>query len=209
MSNPLGINDMSGLAHRLSLETVTISSLPSEILLLILQHLHNIEDFVSLLFTCRTFNTTCATISPRAILRLAVASSSTFFRLDPHFLIAATVRQVSDWAPLNSENTETLRHAMQEGVFSLLALCVDKAQLSTDDIRRLHATRFSLINPVSDLITTVWRLSGKFSEYIICGESSPPSISLEPTRSVFQFIIYGELFASSMRACLEPELGLP
>lgn len=92
-----------------------ITSLPLEILLLIPQHLHNLEDLVSLSSTCRKFHAACSTTSPRAILRLAAASSRTFFRPDP---TAATVRQVSDWALLNFENTEALRHAMQEGVYS-------------------------------------------------------------------------------------------
>lgn len=211
MGNPLGINDMSGLVNeRLALETMTITSLPLEILLLVPHHLLNIEDFFNLSSTCRTFHTICSITSPRAILRLAAASSRTFFRPDPHFLIAATVRQVSDWALLNSENTETLRHAMQEGVYSLLALCVDKAQLSMDDIRRLHATRFSLINPVSDMIDrcagTQWY---ETPDFWTGGVSDPGTISLEPIRSLFQIVIYGEFFASSMRAYLEPEMGLP
>jgi len=187
-----------------------ISNLPIEILLLVPQHLHRLEDLVNLSSTCRKFYAACSTTSPRAILRLAAASSRTFFRPDPHFLIAATVRQVSDWALLNSENTETLHHAMQEGVYSLLALCVDKAQLSMDDIRRLHATRFSLINPLSDMIDrcagTQWYAAPDFWNG---GVSDPNTISLEPTRSLFQIAIYGELFASSMSAFLEPELGLP
>lgn len=78
------------------------------------------------------------------------------------------------------------------------------------DIRRLHATRFSLINPVSDMIDrcagTQWY---KTPDFWNGGVSNPNTISLEPTRSLFQIIIYGELFASSMRASLAPELGLP
>ncbi|KAL9598568.1 MAG: hypothetical protein Q9219_004399 [cf. Caloplaca sp. 3 TL-2023] len=150
------------------------------------------------------------TTSPKMILRLALASSRVFFRPDPHFLIAATARQVSDWALLNNENTETLRHAMQKGVYSLLDLCVDKAQLTMNDIRRLHLSRFSLVNPISDLIDRCagpqWSATPNFWQG---GVSNPVTISIQPTRTLFQIIIYGELFASSMRAFLEPELDLP
>lgn len=186
-----------------------ITSLPLEIIFLVPQYLHNLEDLINLSSTCRKFHAACSTTSPQVILCLAAASSRTFFRPDPHFLIAATVRQVSDWALLTSENTETLRHAMQEGVDSLLALCVDKAQLSMDDIRRLHATRFSLINPASDMIDrcagTQWYETPNFWTG---GVSNPATVALEPARSLFQIIIYEELFASSMRAFLNPELGL-
>ncbi|KAI4256308.1 MAG: hypothetical protein LQ352_002142 [Teloschistes flavicans] len=79
-----------------------------------------------------------------------------------------------------------------------------------DDIRRLHASRFSLINPVSDMID---RCAGaqwyQNPEFWYGGVSNPATISIEPARSLFQFVIYGELFASSMRAFLEPRSNLP
>lgn len=99
---------------------------------------------------------------------------------------------------------------MQEGVYSLLALCVDKAQLTMSDIRRLHATRFALINPISDMID---RYAGvqwtETPDFWTGGVSNPNTTFLEPTRALLQMIIYGELFASSMSAYLDPELGLP
>ncbi|KAL8694131.1 MAG: hypothetical protein Q9218_001184 [Villophora microphyllina] len=184
--------------------------LPTELLLLLPQYVHNIEDFTNLSSTCRELRSVCSSTSGRTILGLAAASSRVFFRPDPHFLIAATVRQVSDWALLNAENRETLRQAMQQGVYSLLDLCVEKAQLSMDDIRRLHATRFSLINPISDMIDrcagSQWYATPNFWQG---GVSNPATIFLEPTKSLFQFVIYGELFASSMRAFIEPRLDLP
>ncbi len=200
ISNPLGLNyTWAHVNYRLSMERVAITTLPLEILLLVPQHLHDIEDFVNLSSTCRKFHDACSTTSPRVILRLAAASSRIFFRPDPHFLIAATVRQVSDWALLTSENTETLRHAMQEGVYSLLDLCVDKAQLSVDDIRRLHATRFSLTNPISD---TIDRCAGvrwtETPDFWTGGVSNPNTTFLEPTRALFQMIIYGNCL---LRVC--------
>ena len=198
--------------HRplLSKGMASISSLPSELLLLISHYLHTIEDFANLSSTCRRLRSVGSNTSPNTILRLAAKSSRVFFRPDPHFLIAATVRQISDWALLSKDNTQALRHTMREGVYSLLGLCVDKAGLTMDDIRRLHVSRFSLFNPVSDMIDRCagaqWYQTPNFWSG---GVSNPCTISIDPARSLFQTIIYGELFASTMRAFLEPESGLP
>lgn len=187
-----------------------ILQLPTELLLVLPQYLHNIEDFTNLSSSCRAFRQVCSDASPNTILRLAASSSRVFFRPDPHFLIAATVRQVSDWALLSNDNTEALRQAIQGGVYSLLDICVEKAGLTMDDIRRLHASRFSLINPTSDMID---RCAGpqfmSTSDFWNGGVSNPATISLEPTRALFQIIIYGELFASTMQAFLEPDRALP
>lgn len=184
--------------------------LPAELLLLIPDYLHNIEDYMNLSSACRKLREICSDTSPKTILRLAAASSRTFFRPDPHFLIAVTVRQVSDWALLSNENTETLRDAMQHGLYTLLDLCIDKAGLTMDDIRRLHASRFSLINPVSDMIDKCaghqWYQTPLFWQG---GVSNPATIFIEPARSLFQIIIYSELFASTMESFLHPERSLP
>lgn len=101
---------------------------------------------------------------------------------------------------------------MQENVYTLLALCIEKAQLTIDDVRRLHASRFSLINLVSDMID---RCAGAgptwnhIPEFWHGNESIPTTVYIEPTRSLFQFVIYGELFTSSMRTFIEPNSKLP
>ncbi|KAI4178371.1 MAG: hypothetical protein LQ346_007477 [Caloplaca aetnensis] len=187
-----------------------ILELPIELLILLPEYLHNIEDFMNLSSTCRKLHNVYSNVSPRTILQLAVASSRTFFRPDPHFLIAATVRQVSDWALLSHANTEILRQALRHGVHTLLDLCVSKAGLTMNDIRHLHACRFSLINPVSDMIDACagprWLSTPNFWQG---GVSAPATVFLEPTRALFQIVIYGELFASSMDAFLHPRLSLP
>lgn len=78
------------------------------------------------------------------------------------------------------------------------------------DIRRLHASRFSIINPASDMID---RCAGKqwydVPDFWNGGRSDAFTINVEPERSVFQIIIYGELFGPTMDAVLrrEPERG--
>jgi hypothetical protein len=184
--------------------------LPTDLLISIPNYLHNIEDFTNLSSSCRTLRTALSATTPSQILHLAAASSRTFFRPDPHFLIAATIRQVSDWALQNPANTEILRTAFKGGVEMLLQLCVEKAGLTMEEIRRLHLMRFSTFNPITDLIDRCagqqWYSTPDFWDG---GVSDANTVSCEPARAMFQIIIYGELFASSMRANLYPELNLP
>lgn len=184
--------------------------LPIELIALVPKFLHNIEDFTNASSSCKTFRNACDMASPNTILNLAAASSRVFFRPDPHFLIAATARQVSDWALLSDENSETLRQAFRCGIDSLLELCIAKAGLTMDDIRRLHASRFTTINPVTDMIDKCagaqWYDTPNFWNG---GVSDAQTIGFDPPRSLFQIVIYGELFSTSMLACIKPALTLP
>jgi hypothetical protein len=178
--------------------------LPFDLLILLPQFLHNIEDFVNTCSSCRTLRTAFAKTSPNVILPLAATSSRVFFQPDPHFLIAATARQVSDWALLSHENTDTLRRAFQGGIEALFKLCISKAGLTLEDIRYSHASRLSLINPISDMIDRCagapWCAKSDFWNGDV---SASNPISVERTRLLFQLIIYHELFCSSIRAVFE------
>ncbi|KAL9636017.1 MAG: hypothetical protein Q9164_003100 [Protoblastenia rupestris] len=170
--------------------------LPPEILMLLPYHLRNIEDFKEASSSCRSLRNAFLTTSPNTILRLAAESSRNFFRPHPYFLVAATVRQISDWAFLSPENTATLRKAFKGGIDGLFDLCISKASLTMDDIRRLHASRFSTINPLYET-PNFWH----------GGVSDAATIDVEPQRSLFQIVIYGELFKSSVQAVMEGGVG--
>jgi hypothetical protein len=184
--------------------------LPIDLLILLPQFLHNIEDFTNASASCRTLRTAFAETSPNVILGLAAASSRVVFRPDPHFLIAATARQVSDWALLSRENTDTLRRAFQGGIEALFKLCISKAGITLEDIRYRHASRLSLINPIPDMTDSCagapWRATSNFWNG---GISDPNPISVGQTRLLFQLIIYHELFCPSIRTVFEWVLELP
>lgn len=184
--------------------------LPLEILALLPQFLHNIEDFTNASCSCNKLRNACAMTSPNAILKLAAASSRVFFRPDPHFLIAATASQVSGWALLSTANTETLRRAFRGGIDVLFELCIAKAGLSMEDIRSLHASRFSTINPVTDMIDKCagaqWYATPNFWDG---GVSDAYTIGFDPPRSLLQIVIYGELFSTSMLAAIAGDSSLP
>jgi len=184
--------------------------LPSELLLSLPGYISNIEDFTNTASSCRTLRTLFAQTHPNRILQLAAASSRVFFRPDPWFLVAATARQVSEWGLESEENTQALRFAFRGGIEFLLELCVSVAGLTMDDIRRMHASRFEIINPVSDMID---RMAGKqwyaTPNFWNGGVSEAYTIECEPMRALFQLAIYGELFESTLQAWLEPEAQQP
>ncbi|PVH74447.1 hypothetical protein DL98DRAFT_30544 [Cadophora sp. DSE1049] len=189
---------------------MNLLDLPVELLSLIPLHLRDIEDFTNASSSCRTLRNAFLKTQPNQILRLAAASSRVFFRPDPYFLIAATARQVSDWALESHENAEVLRAAFMVGVDALLALCVEQASITLEEIRRLHLMRFSTLNPVADLIDKAagaqWYSAPNFWDG---GVSDAATIFCNPTRTMYQIIIYGELFSSSFQAFLEPEKSFP
>jgi hypothetical protein len=177
--------------------------LSPDLIILLPSYLHNIEDFMNLSSSCQKIRRTLSDTNPNHILRLAAASSRVFFRPDPLFLIAATIRQVSDWALKTPQNADILRQSFKGGVETLLQLCVEKARLTMEDIRHLHRLRFSLINPATAFIDQCVCTPYE------CGGSEADTVDCDPSRALFQIIIYGELFASTMRAHLEPEVNLP
>lgn len=182
-----------------------LATTPAELLLLFPQYLHSIEDFVNLSSSCRRPYYVLARTPPNTILYLASLSSRTFFRPHPHFLVAATAPQLSQWALKSPQNLSTLREAFCEGMDGLLSLCVSKTGLTMTDIRRLHSSRLSLINPVSDLIDHCagkqWHEANDGRDNGMCFDDDP--IDVEPERSLFQIIIYGELFGGTMDAILD------
>ncbi|KAN0069584.1 hypothetical protein V8E54_012599 [Elaphomyces granulatus] len=195
---------------------MNLLSLPNEILSSLPLYIDNIETFTSAASSCRRLRENFAKAHPKTILLLADASAPTFFSPHPHYLIAATARQVSRWALGNKENTARLRKVFQGGIGSLYDFCINNPNigLTMEDIRRLHQTRFSIINRLADQIDGMagekWYQS--VDDFWDGGVSEPATLDTEPALAAFQIIIYGELFASSMQAVLllhESERKLP
>lgn len=76
------------------------------------------------------------------------------------------------------------------------------------DVRRLHLSRFSTLNPTIDMIDRCagpqWSVKPGFWDG---GVSDAETIDVEPERSLFQIVIYGELFGGTMQAFIEGRGG--
>ncbi len=186
------------------------TDLPLEILAAVPSFMRNIEDFTNAASSCRTLRIAFSLTAPNTILRLAASSAPTFFSPHPLFLIMATARRVSDWAIGVESRTQELRKAFQGGIEALYDLCLRIGGLTMDDIRRLHLARFSTVNPLSNKID---QMAGSqwygIDDFWNGGVSEAWTVLCEAERSAFHIMIYWELFGSTLRAYLEPDLGLP
>ncbi|KAL3465103.1 hypothetical protein BJX64DRAFT_285965 [Aspergillus heterothallicus] len=189
---------------------MSLTDLPLEVLFLLPSYLHDLEDFKNTASSCRALRDVCAKTLPSTILRLADASTPVFFSPHPHFLVAASVRSVGDWALGSAERTKLLQEAFRGGIYSLYRFCLDHGGLTLDRIREMHLARFTTINPVSDKIDkmagTQWMQTPKFWEG---GVSEANTVFTDADRATLQIIIYGELFGRSMDAFLNPIENLP
>jgi hypothetical protein len=191
----------------------SLQSLPPDILAMLPEFLHNIEDYTNLSSTCRIMRVTMATATPRQILRLAAAQSKVFFRPDPLFLVAATARELGNWARLDWDNELELILSCErsdESCEELLDLAVEHCGLTLERIRELHLLRFSLINPVLDIIDKCVGAQWQATENFWNGGASDASeIDAKPLETLFHLVIYGELFAPDMEAFLNPDSKAP
>lgn len=181
----------------------SLLSLPRDILILLPEHIHNIEDYTNLASTSRELRVCMNAATPKSVLRLAAARSRTFFRPSPHFLVAATARELGVWARQSDAHEQELASKLENGIDALLDLALDHCGLTMERIRELHLMRFSTINPAADIIDQCvgkqWYRTPRFWNG---GVSDAYTISSEPHESVFHLAIYGELFGPDLDAFL-------
>ncbi|KAI1084986.1 hypothetical protein F5B20DRAFT_567731 [Whalleya microplaca] len=178
------------------MDSLVLLSLPRDILIQLPNYLHTIEDLMNVSSTCRSLYSCMGAATPNVILRLAAAQTNVFFRPSPYFLVAATARELGNWARRSEANEQELAVAMQEGADGLLDLALVQCGLTLERIRQLHLMRFSIINPVADLIDKCvgaqWYSTPNFWSG---GVSDANTIDSDPPVSFFHLAIYGELFA--------------
>lgn len=183
----------------------TLLSLPRDILILLPDYIHNIEDYTNFSSTCTALRDCMNTASPGTILRLAAAKSTTFFRPSPHFLVTATARELGNWGRESAINEAELAARLEDGIDGLLDLSLKHCGLTMERIRQLHLQRFSIINPVTDLIDkcvgSQWYSTPDFWEG---GADDAYTIYADPPATLFHLALYGELFGPDFEAFLDP-----
>jgi hypothetical protein len=185
---------------------VNLLSLPDDLLLSLGSYTHNIEDYTNLRQTCKKLYDVLGLATPKTILHLAAAQSTTFFRPSPWFLVAATAHQLGQWARASTGNEAELATTMQRGIEGLLDLALAHCGLTMERIRQLHLIRFSIINPVTDVIDRCvgaqWYATPSFWDG---GVSDAYTISAEPAETLFHLAIYGELFGPDFETYLSKD----
>lgn len=184
----------------------SLQSLPRDILILLPEYIHNIEDYTNISSTCRNLKSCMAAATPKTILRLAAAHRKIFFRPSPLFPLMATAKELGNWARISDANEEEFANACQSSNEGLLELALQHCGLAMERIRELHLSRFSIINPVVDIIDKCvgaqWYANDNFWSG---GVSDAYTIHGEPTDTFFHLAIYGELFSPDLEAILEQD----
>jgi hypothetical protein len=126
-------------------------SLPNDLLVLLPEYLANIEDYTNLSSTCGRLRDCLSDARPNTILHLASAQTNVFFRPSPHFLVAATARELGNWARKSQQNEEILQSYLKYGIDALMELALVHCGITMQRIRELHLMRFSIINPVTNV----------------------------------------------------------
>lgn len=176
---------------------MSLLSLPRDVRILLPDFLHNIEDYINLTSTCRSLHSCLlSSTSASTILRPAAAQTKIFFRPSPHFLVAATARELGHWARKSDTNEAELASRMSEGIEALLELALEKGcGLTLSRIRELHQLRFDIVNPVTDIIDQcVAQQWYDVDDFWGGGRSDACTISSEPGETFFHLAIYDELF---------------
>lgn len=172
-------------------------------------YLHDIEDYKNVGSSCRRLHSVMHDATPRQILHLAIDASRIFFRPSPHFLVAATARELGQWARQSVANEEEFVSAMQNGLDGMIDLASKHCGLSMNRIRELYEMRFSTIKPVTDImdkcIGNQWYATEDFWDG---GVSDAYTISADPAASVFHLAIYGEVFGPDFDIYLGQDRGV-
>ncbi|CZT15076.1 uncharacterized protein RCC_12098 [Ramularia collo-cygni] len=184
----------------------TLENLPRDILIMLPEYIHNIEDYTNLSSTCRILRSCMTAATPKDILRLAAAQKDVFFRPSPLFLVMATAKELGNWARISDANEQEFARRCREGNSGLLQLALQHCGLSMERIRELHLARFEIINPVIDIIDQcVGQQWYAIEDFWSGGVSDPCTIDAEPAETFFNLAIYGELFSPDLAALLQQD----
>ncbi|KAJ7644309.1 hypothetical protein FB45DRAFT_1053090 [Roridomyces roridus] len=159
---------------------MALVELPAKLLLGFPQYLHSLEDLFSLFSTCRTLYNACSNPDPKT-------SLASLRDLDAYSFVA-------DWAVQDDDRRYRLEVAIHGGADKLLDLALDVAELTMDDIRRLHAFKRDVLNPLNRKLD------------VAAGPSSdlPFTVCSDPETALLSWAIYGELFHHSYDLLFQP-----
>ncbi|USW54206.1 hypothetical protein Slin15195_G075250 [Septoria linicola] len=185
----------------------SILSLSDDLVLLLADHLYDIQDYLNLTATCSKLRSNTRLISPRTILRLTAAkpANTTIFCPAPHFLVAATARELGHWARRSEANEQALVAACQQGLDGMFTLSLAHCGLTLERLRHLSSIIWTVIDPVQDLIDKCvgeqWRrLPGFWTT-----EDDACTINAEASETIFHLAIYGELFGPDFETYLNQD----
>lgn len=170
---------------------IHLDTLPEELILRIMSHLHRLDDLYSAMLTSKKFARISNDIAPHHISRMALATGDFLPGLQPHqhILLIPTARRLADWAVHNDHRRKRLASSMLDGIDGLVALAMREAPISLDEIRKVWRWKQEVLNPLSHDVDEA------------CGRPTEPdgflTVCETPSLMLLIWVIYGELFHHS------------
>ena len=167
--------------------------LPSDIINLLPTYLYSITDLHSLSSTCKALHIVYASSPAKLPPVLPRLYGQPLLPPHPHLLLAATARQVADWAIRSRANRTALYEALSEGNDGLLKLSEQVAAVSLQDMRNLHDLKYNLLNPLARIVDI------EAGPQMVRDQGNDPdnysgTIVPDPDIALLNYWIYCELF---------------
>jgi hypothetical protein len=126
--------------------------LPVDIINLLPNYFNSIYDLYNVLLTCRTLYTAYRDTHVKLPPILPKLDGQPLFQPHPHLLLTIVASQVGDWAVSSPSNRYELYQSLLNGHYGLLSLAERVSFVTLSDLRDLHATKYSVLNPVIRLV---------------------------------------------------------
>ena len=126
--------------------------LPVDIINLLPNYFNSIYDLYNVLSTCRTLYTAYRNTDVKLPPILPKLDGQLLFQPHPHLLLTVVASQIGDWAVSSPSNRYELHQSLLNGHYGLLSLAERVSFVSLSDLRDLHATKYSVLNPLIRLV---------------------------------------------------------
>jgi hypothetical protein len=196
----------------LASSAMLILELPTDIIALFPHYFISVYDLCNVLLTCKTL---CRAYKDKNIKLppiLPKPDGQFLFQPHPHFLLTCLARQLGDWAVASASNRYELYQNLLGGYNGLLFLAERVTRVSLSDMRQLHGTKYSLLNPLTRLVDF------EVGPAMVRNQEMDPetyglTICQMPDVAVMNFVVYCDLFHHYVDNILsspgDPELPRP
>lgn len=172
---------------------MTLLDLPADIINILPHYFNSIYDLYNVLLTCRTLRAAYGDTEIRLPPILPKPDGQLLFQPHPHLLLTIVARQIGDWAVSSSFRRYELYKTLLNGYDGLLSLAERVTVVSLSDLRHLHVTKYSVLNPLARLVDF------EAGPAMVRNQDMDPAeygltICLHPDIAVLNYIVYCELF---------------
>ena len=126
--------------------------LPVDIINILPHYFNSIYDFYNVILSCRTLYSAYRDIEVRLPPILPKLDGQPLLQPHPQLLLTCVARQIGDWAVSSPSTRYELYQSLLKGYNGLLVLAERETLVSLSDLRHLHETKYSLLNPLTRIV---------------------------------------------------------